>query len=73
MHRDFKPANVLLDAQGNAKLTDLGIAELAASLDYDRGDRSSMVGAKPTGGFQKRWRGPAPCVPKYCFVLPQGF
>ena len=52
VHRDIKPANVLLGTDKAPKLTDFGIAELAAKL----ADASaSNHGSKPSGGFHKRY------------------
>ena len=56
VHRDVKPANLLLDDAGSLKLIDFGIAELASVLHEEATDRSSLVGVgKPSGGFHKRY------------------
>uniref|UniRef100_A0A061SCY0 U-box domain-containing protein 33-like isoform x1 n=1 Tax=Tetraselmis sp. GSL018 TaxID=582737 RepID=A0A061SCY0_9CHLO len=48
LHRDFKPANVLLDAHLTAKLADVGLARIAPELGPGR---SHVVDTTPVGTF----------------------
>ena len=43
IHRDFKPANVLLDARGHARVTDFGIARLDSDRDSGEIDPAAVL------------------------------
>lgn len=44
IHRDFKPANVLMGSDGRVVVTDFGIAHAVADEDLASGERSTKVG-----------------------------
>jgi serine/threonine-protein kinase len=46
LHLDIKPANVMIDRQGNVKLTDFGMASLASAAGW-AGARGGTVGYMP--------------------------
>jgi len=48
LHRDVKPGNVLFDVEGNAYLSDFGIATVMTSLESDAADRTQLTS---TGGW----------------------
>ncbi len=44
VHRDLKPSNVMVDVEGNAFLTDFGIARLLADADEALGQEGAITG-----------------------------
>ena len=46
LHLDIKPSNVFIDAQGNVKLGDFGMASLASAAGWE-GARGGTVGYMP--------------------------
>ena len=45
VHRDLKPSNVLFDAHGNAKISDLGLAQLPGGASMRSLNSSQLTGA----------------------------
>ncbi len=56
VHRDLKPSNVLLDEQGNAYLTDFGIAKLTETDSHNLTNTGTVVGT-PEYMSPEQWRG----------------
>ena len=57
VHRDVKPGNVLVSPEGEAKLSDLG---LAGPLDGDAGERSALRQDRGHGRLSFARPGPRP-------------
>ena len=51
VHRDFKPANVLLDEHLGVKLGDVGLARLAPELANSMAQASHVQDSTPVGTF----------------------
>jgi len=51
LHRDVKPANILFDAQGNAVLSDFGIATAIGAADPDAPTQETRRDFTVVGGF----------------------